>query len=236
MADQALILSQWSRLGALSNAPPAINTPDIERLLIDTAAEVPAFARLLPMTVSWLVQYHRLVCRHRLAVLAGCIHSPLQSASLGYLLELAGESAQTDHFNQASKVCRPLPALRPLFETYRRNATMTELAREQADPVGLKWGLWAPPERSYSDAIRPVEWMMQRNPDLMHRAFFGGKLPASILVTLRSEPAAGESESALSRACSATRCAVREALGHLELCGLIRREPCGASTRVRLTA
>ena len=53
---------------------------------------------------------------------------------------------------------------------------------------------------------------------------FGGKLPASILATLEEDPLAGRSESCLARACRATRRAIRDALGHLELCQLVKRQ------------
>jgi hypothetical protein len=227
-----IILSQWVRLGAMFHVRSASRTPDIETLLIDTSRVLPAFPRLFAMMVSWLVRYHRLICRHRLAALAERIETPESSAVLGYVLTAAGRLAQSDHFNLAVKLCRPLSKPQPLFNVYRRNSTMTKLARRQADPLGIAWGLWAPPERLYDDAIQPPAWVMDHNPSLKSRAMFGGQLAASILTTLKTNPGAGKSESALSRACRATRRSVRDALEHLELCRLIERQRLGVSVRI----
>ncbi len=234
MTDLDRLLSQWTRLGAMFNVRPARRTPDIEQLLIDTMSFIPVFARLHPMTVSWLRRYYRLVCRHRLAVLANAIDDPRQSAVLGYVLTKAKQESHVDHFNLAIKACRPLSKSQPLYDVYRRNSTMIALAKKQSEPMGKKWHLWAPPERVYEDAIRPAEWVMSKNPSLKPRADFGGKLPASILVTLQNDPDAGKSESALSRACQATRSALRDALDHLELCRLINRRRVGNTTHVLL--
>ncbi len=234
MTDLERILSQWVRLGAMFNVSPARKTPDIEQLLIDTTSFVPSFARLHAMTISWLVRYHRLICRHRLAVLAGRIDAPESSAILGYILTVARQHSRSDHFNLAIKACRALLKPQPLFDVYRRNPAMIKLAKQQADPLSLPWGLLAPPERLYDDAIRPSEWILSKNPSLKLRATFGGQLAASILVTLSDDPDAGSSESALSRTCRATRSAIRDALEHLELCRLIDRQRVGNTTRVLL--
>lgn len=228
------VLSQWTRLGAMFDVPPAEETPDLESLLLETAGLVPQSARLLAMAASWLARYRRIVCRHRLAVMVQGRSDPMGSAILGYLLTTVKHHARTDHFNRAIKVCRPLAKPQPLFDTYRRNPAMVRLAKEQTDPLAEPWGLWTPPERLYNDAIRPPDWVMERNPSLQPRALFGGQLTASILVTLQADPAAGKSESALSRACQATRCALRDALDHLELCRLIHRQRTGNTTPITL--
>lgn len=226
------LLSRWVRLGAMFNVSAAAQTPDIEMLLIASARILPEEARLFAMTVSWLARYHRLVCRHRLAAVAEGISDPVHSATLGYVLSAAGRYARTDHFNLAVKGCRPLSTPQPLYHAYQRNSRMVELARQEAEPLGVSWGLWTPSERLYEDVIQPAAWVMKRNPSLRYRAFFGGQLAGSILATLKANPEAGRSESALSRACRATRCSVREALEHLELCRLIDRRRVGASAGI----
>jgi hypothetical protein len=218
------ILSRWVRLGAAFDSPAARKTPDIEQLLVETAHVIPQFARLHSMMISWLTPYRRLVCRHRLAALAGQITSPQQSSALGLTLTLARNHAESDHFNLAIKACKPLRAPIPLFDIDRQNDKFIALARKLSCPEGRQWGLWTPPERLYDDAIRPHSWIMRNNPSLHIRAVFSGKLPASILATLESDPSAGRSESALARACGATRNAIRDALDHLELCQLVQRK------------
>ena len=61
------VIADWTRLGVLYSERSARRTPDIETLLLRTAERLPRFARLLPTTVTWLVAFERLVCRHRLA-------------------------------------------------------------------------------------------------------------------------------------------------------------------------
>jgi hypothetical protein len=217
-------ISRWVRLGATFNAPPARKTPDIERLLVETARVIPQLARLHSMMISWLVRYQRLVCRHRLAALARQIKSPEQSASLGLTLTLCRNCAESDHFNLAIKACKPLAVPIPMFHIDRQNEKLITLAGKLSCQEGRQWGLWTPRERLYDDAIRPHSWIMRKNPSLHNRAIFSGKLQASILVTLESNPSAGQSESALARACGATRNAVRDALDHLELCQFVRRK------------
>jgi hypothetical protein len=229
------LFSQWARLGALFEIQPSRTTPDVERLLIATAGAIPASARLHAMAVSWLGRHDRLVCRHRLAVLASQLHSRLSSAVLGHVLSAARRVGRTRHFNLPVKACQPLETPRPLFDAYRGNPALIELARSQTDEIGRTWGLWGPGDRHYDDAIRPAEWIMTNNPALMPRALFSGGLAASILVTLDETPRAGESELALARACGATRSSVRDALDHLELCRRISRERSGAGVRVRAT-
>ena len=218
------IISRWVRLGAAFNAPPARKTPDIERLLVETALVMPQSARVHSMMISWLVRYRQLVCRHRLAALTRRIESPQQSAALGLTLTLARNCAESDHFNLAVKACKPLAPPMPMFQIDRRNKKFAALARKLSCDEGRRWGLWTPKERLYDDAIRPHSWIMRKNPSLHNRAVFGGKLQASILVTLESDPSAGRSESALARACGATRNAVRDALDHLELCQFVQRK------------
>ncbi|MDP6544402.1 MAG: hypothetical protein QGH60_10450 [Phycisphaerae bacterium] len=218
------VLSGWVRLGAAFSVPTARKTPDIEQLLVETARVMPQFARVHSMMISWLVRYRRLVCRHRLAVLAERIESPEQSAALGLTLTLARNCAESDHFNLAIKACKPFAPPIPMFHIDRQNDKFIALAGKLSCKEGRQWGLWTPQERLYDDAIRPHSWIMQKNPSLHNRAIFSGKLPASILVTLEDDPSTGRSESALARACGATRNAVRDALDHLELCQLVQRK------------
>jgi len=217
------LLSQWVRLGALFNVQPSDSTPDIERLLLDTAAALPSIPRLLPVCVTWLAEYYRLVCRHRLAGLAAQSKTADISAALGLLLQTAAEIAKIDHFNLAVKQCTPITTPKPLFEADRLSDSLAALAHRKSSPLGLHWGLWCDPVQIAKDTIRPLAWLLDKNPSLKQRAIFSGNLRASILQTLADNRQAGQSESQLARHCFATRKAIRDALDHLEFCQLIRR-------------
>lgn len=234
MSDLDAIQVCWTRLGAMFNVKPASRTPDIESLLLDTARVIPQQARLFAMTASWLVRYHRLICRHRLAALVDVLGEPTASATVGYLLSTVRHHTHSDHFNLVLKRCKPLGKPIPLYNTYRRSPALAAIAKDTCDPIAQPWGLFAPPERLYDDALRPSDWIMRHNPSLRRRAIFNGQLAASILVTLEVNPETGRSESALARACLATRCAVRDALDHLELCQFIVRNRVGNTAPILL--
>lgn len=216
-------LSKWARLGIEFNVKPARATPDVERLIVDTAYYLPEFARLLPTVITWLSQNYRLVCRHRLARYTFDITDKDVSAAIGIILSESMNITNTDHFNLAIKYCTPTTA-KPLFEVDRKSEALERLAKSTASQISLKWGLWYQPFVLKQESIRPIEWIMSINPSLKRRALFNGNLRASILETLQFEPVSGESESALAKSCNATRKAIREALDHLEFCQLIQRK------------
>ena len=221
------ILSDWARLGVLFGASPARQTPDVERLLLETVRVMPCFARLLPCCMTWLTQYEHLVAKHRLSQLAREIQDSDLSASLGLMLDFARWHTGTDHLNIVIACCRPSDSPRPLFDVDRTSPAMARLAKAEACALSRRWGLWTDEPDLKMDAIRPAKWLMSNNPDLQYRAIFSGNLRASILASLGSDPECGQSESALARACGATRPALRDALDHLELCGLVTRKSTG---------
>lgn len=217
------ILRQWARLGILFNVRPSSKTPDIEKLLVDTAIMLPHMPRLLPASVTWLTRYERLVCRHRLAGLAAIVSDADTSAAMGLLLSIAKDVSGTDHFNLIIKKCHPFKKPKPLFEVDRKSQQLWHLSQTNSSPISRKWGLWCEPVKLKEDVVRPLTWVMQYNPSLQQRAVFNGNLRASILETLAHDKQAGQSESLLARHCHATRKAVREALDHLEFCRFITR-------------
>lgn len=224
---------EWARLGILFNVPLAKKTPDIEDVLIRTSEVMPSNARLLPTVMTWLTVHERLICRHRLARMAHHIADPYASAALGLTLDLVRSHTLSSRMNAVIAVCHKTKAVRPLFDIDRRSPAMAKLASAEACKLSRKWGLWTQEPELKTDVIRPVHWLMDRNPTLHYRAVFSGNLRASILTCLWTDPEAGRSESALAAACGVTRKALRDALDHLEFCGLIRRRPVGARTEIR---
>ena len=109
------LLSRWARVGAMYNVTPSRQSPDLELLLIETAQHIPSFSRLLPMTVTWLSLYSRLICRHRLAYISRSLTDPLDHAVLGLLLDTARQSRSIDHFSSVIHQCQALEVPRPLL-------------------------------------------------------------------------------------------------------------------------
>ena len=228
------VLLDWTTLGVLYGASPAHKTPDIEVLLLRTVELLPTFARLLPTTVTWLVQYERLVCRHRLSRMSGEVADTNTSAALGLLLDFVRQHTQSDHLNIVIASCRASEHPEPLFAVDQQSDALVRLAEDHTSDISRRWGLWTAEPVLKSDAIRPTNWLMKRNPALRYRAIFGGNLRASVLACLLADPDAGRSESALALACGVTRKAIREALEHLEFCGMVSRKSIGIRTRTVL--
>ena len=234
MVNVESVLNRWSKLGAVFNVKAADVTPDIERLVIDTAVVLPQNARLFSVAVSWLCRNWRLVCRHRLAGFAGQIDEPYVSAALGLVLDIVKTRIGSDHFNIVLGKCRSLKIPEPLFAVDRSSKELAAMAEGSSCGIGAKWCLWCEDIQLKDDALRPASWMMAENAGLRNRAVFNGNLRASILETLVYDRRAGQSESALAKCCGVTRKAVREALDHLEFCQMVRRNNIAGRVQIML--
>ncbi len=211
----------WARLGVLFHVAPSRRTPDLERLLLDTARHGPDNARLLPLVVTWLVAYGHFVARHRFKRLAQDELEPEPQAVLGLLIEEAVAHGATRDLLIVSEVCHPRAQPLPLSALQRHDPALAAIAERRASDLSRRWGVWAPPLALKNDALRPVSWLLRRNPGYRARIIRKGDLRASILETLRRDlpRATAPSESALTRLSGATRTAVRKALNALELEG-----------------
>lgn len=218
--------ARWARLGIAFNCAPARRTPDVERLLVDTARALPANARLLPLVATWLTQHGALVARHRLGRLAADERDTGVRAALGLLIEVAIEAGAPLTLCVATGACGPQPIAEPLSIASRRSPALAALARRRASPLSVRWGLWAPALAPRPEAVRPAWWVMEQNPTLRDRALRKGDLRTSIMESLLHERA-GRADSAaqLARLSGATRAAVRKALARLVAEGEVVLEP-----------
>src|SRR5687768_15672578 len=108
----------------MANVKPAARTPDVERLLLDTARVASANFRLFILAASWLAQYGDYVAKHRLARL---VHDELESEhrpTLGFLLEWAKDHGDSNgfRFNLAIDACGSAQDHRPLLDVERQNS------------------------------------------------------------------------------------------------------------------
>jgi hypothetical protein len=219
-------LSMWARLGASFSISGSRNHIDLERLILQSTTYIPEFPRLKSMTVAWLSTHEALVSRHRLASLIKTEANELQSAILGYILSSVKNDTGSSHFNIAIKECHPLSIFQPLYDIDRTNDKTIKFAKEFSDAEGKNWGLWATEERPYTQKdLRPLAWIMKNNPSLHYRAIFRGKLQSTIISFLLEDPSLGSSETRLAHTCLSTRQCLRDALSHLEMCGLVSRKP-----------
>jgi hypothetical protein len=147
-------------------------------------------------------------------------------ATIGLMLALAREKgANNSHrFNRAIEVCKRATDQRPLFDIDNRNEFFRRTAKANASALSLKWGRWIEDFELKNKAIRPASWIVEHNNAMQWRADFKGDLRASILAEIDADSDARVSESALARACGATRTAVRDALASLELTRRISRQ------------
>ena len=138
------VCAAWNRLGATFSGAVADTTPDVEHLIIESAALLPQSARLFSMILAWLNTYEKLVCSHRLATLAKDVADAKQSACLGYLLTMTKTIGNSHHYGKAIRVCRSLDSAEPLFDAYKSTPGLRQVAESTTTPDAQAWGLWAP--------------------------------------------------------------------------------------------
>lgn len=231
-SDLDILLEEWKRLGLEVDSEAADYPVDPERTLVESARLLPLMARLLPLTVTWVSYCEQLIDPAKLQAMALRLADGEQLACLGLLLSFAREITKTDHLSAAISACVPISSPVAML-TAERTPAYRRIVEHEAHPISRQWGILAPLPEVKHDAIRPTSWILEHNPALRIRAMLGGHLKGTIFSTLSTNPAAGASESALARELGATRKAVREALDHLEYCGLIRREKVGRNVRIR---
>ena len=234
------VASRWVRLGVMLNVPAARRTPDVERLLLDTARAAPAHSRLFVMAGSWLALSGDYVAKHRLARLVRDELEAEHRPTLGLLLDWAKAHGQGNgnRFNLAIAACGPAADARPLFDVERANPAFAALAERRASSLSRKWGRWAAEFDIKTNGLRPPEWVAEHNPSLAERALTGGDLVATVLAECEAGDSGGggiiESEAELARRCGASRPAVRDALGRLRLAGRVRSVSRGRSNAIEV--
>ena len=236
--DHNDILSRWSRAGVMFGVEPATESPDLERLLLDTVRAVPTNARLLVMAVTWLARYGRLMAKHRLKRLIREELAPAERAPMGLMLDLAINAGAGNGLRKAVAECAAATKPYPLFTSMRRNTRLRELAKRDASAISRAWGCWARPLAIKEEALRPSPWITAHNPPFTRRAAHHGDLRTTIVETLLRDlhENAAVSEMALARYCLASRGAVRHALNALELEGHIQRSRRGHRTTISLSS
>lgn len=238
--DLSDVEAQWVRLGVWLAHRASAATPDLERLILDTARRSPASPRLFVMAVTWLSRYACLVAEHRLAAMVKREADPEGAPALGLLLDLAiahaGRHDRRRNLRRAMVHCRPAKRPAPLFDAERSTPALIERSKRRASEVSRRWNRWTEPMTPKYDALRPAEWIIAENPVLAFRADFRGDLRVSILLALREDPGVGATVSGLARRCLASRTAVLDALEDLALAGHVRRERAGRASQVVLPA
>jgi hypothetical protein len=233
------LAARWTRLGAGYAGDDDLPTPDIERLIVDTAQLGPADPRTFTLAVTWLSRYASLVAEHRLEGFADEL-DPADQSRLGLLLDLSLTHARRHdrrrNLERAMSRCIPSAQPAPFFDAARASAVLARRAERMASPVSQRWNLWLQPIEPKYDALRPVSWIIGNNPALAFRADFRGDLRTSILIALRGDPDAGASIVELSRRCGASRTAILAALEDLELGRHVTRRRAGKSSRIELAA
>ncbi|MEQ9617419.1 MAG: hypothetical protein RLN60_05230 [Phycisphaerales bacterium] len=217
------IESSWARLGILLNCAPSEETPDLERLLLGTARRVRGNARLLPLVVTWLGLYGSFVARHRLRRLVRSELEPEHRPALALILESAIAHGATKDLRIVFDECERAGAPGPLHDVHRASTALRDVAERNASERSREWGVWTPEFDPKPDAIRPVSWLLDRNPEYRRRIVRKGDLRASILEALLWDGEGGvlSSEAEVARQCGASRRATKQALEALEMEGEI---------------
>jgi hypothetical protein len=195
---------------------PAKKSPDLERLLLKSGSRISENARLLPLVVTWLAEHGSLVARHRLKRLIVGEGDNLSRAALGLVLESALNEGAPRDLGTAVEACRPANVAQPLFDIHLSGEIARRLAERNASELSRKWGVLVPAFDLKRDAVRPISWILEKNPSFRDRAIRKGDLRCSVLESLRWDSTGiVRSESELARLSGATRAGVRKALAAL---------------------
>jgi len=228
------LIRDWTQIGAGFGAEASGETPDLERLMLDTAWHAPGMARLFVMAATWLSRYGDLIAKHRLRRLVRAELEPEFRPVLGLLLDIAQQGRHPREFQTVIRDLEPAGKARPLFDSERSSGRLSLRAQRRASPLSKKWGLWCEPIEFKEDALRPSPWVMARNPGFITRADLRGDLRASVLASLFNDMGAKDSELELSRCAGGSRAQVRSALDNLELSGRVRRDRTSDPKRTRI--
>ncbi|MFW5839007.1 MAG: hypothetical protein ACOCZE_00350 [Planctomycetota bacterium] len=222
-AKGASILSRWKRWGISLNVDPATDPCSVEQLLIDTAIELDANARLFVLAVTWLVQHHPIVDVERLAELGLRLRGDA-SARLGLLLDTAQKWIGDPVFDKAIGSCYPAETPKPLFAVEAKRPSLAKLAEKTASQASRRWGLWTQSlDRMKTESIRPASWIAKHNQTYTLRWLFKGDVRSRVVTALMEEGQTDLCEADLTRMKGCTRKAMHAALSNLTDAGLIKR-------------
>ena len=79
------LATDWNRAGAMFNAEESHSLPDLEQLLIRTAAAAREEPVLMPMAATWLARHGNAIAEDRLATLIRTRLAPADQPGMGLL-------------------------------------------------------------------------------------------------------------------------------------------------------
>lgn len=230
--DRRAISAEWARVGGGFTVEPARSPVDLEDLLVRSAVQAPADARLFAVAATWLSVHHHLVNVRRLGRMLDALEG-MPSAAAGAMLSAANEEARSARLATAARHCRPLAEPRVFFERVAASPVLSTFARENTLPVFAHWGLWHDELTLKPDAVRPVGWVLEHCPELRVRALLGAGLDGEIVEALRVGPC---SITELARDTGATYAATHEATTRLVARGLVEHRRRTGRTEVAIPA
>ncbi|MCA9272842.1 MAG: hypothetical protein KDA31_07340 [Phycisphaerales bacterium] len=232
------LLDDWAEVGVRTGGAPSGRTPDLERLLVETARHAPEDARLLQCGATWLVTFGQFVARRRLLRLVTDELNPEIQAILGLAIDEAMQRGAPLELRSLRDTWRPLGDPVPLLYAQREQRALWANAEQNASDHSRHWGVYAPPIEFRPDDVRPPGWLVSRHPSYRDRIVRRGDVRASIIESLRFD-APGQrvsSEAEIARLCGANPATAQRALRALELEGVVcfGEAPKGNAFSVRL--
>jgi hypothetical protein len=230
------VAANWAQIGVMFNVTPSETTPDLERLLVDTARVADEDPRMFGMVATWLSKYSHFIAKHRLARMVIDDLDQRGSAVVGLLIGFAQRFGKAPLLPSVQRKCEPFDCPRPLFLVDRSSDAFADLAAEYACDVSKEWGLWTDGLEPSYDALRPVSWILEQNPAFRLKARFQNDLRLSVLMCLEYDCSGPVSEAELTRRCGVTRRAMHKAVDVLWQSGDILREHVGCGYAIALVA
>jgi hypothetical protein len=127
-ADLDHVLAQWARVGIGVDVAPHPTTPDLERLILQTAECAAQMPRLFILAATWLHGFGELVAKHRLRGLVRRELHAHQGPVLGLLLSISQDGTHPPRFASVLRDLHAEPAPQPLFDIERSNPLLAARA------------------------------------------------------------------------------------------------------------
>lgn len=150
------LFQEWHQLGGavlLATAETPLPGRPAEEVTAESTAHCRESGRLTWVLIDWLIRHIEDIDDHVL------LQKTLECGELsvlGVLCDAAHERNPHPKFQQIMRACVPNTKLAPFFHRVARSPLASRLARENAQPVFLRWNYWCNELRYLGDTKEAV--------------------------------------------------------------------------------
>lgn len=158
----------WANLGIVLQCNPAPIFYPPARLILESIRYIPEETRLFFLVSTWINKYCDLVNAGEMACLFRSILTERELPVLALLLETGLPEYARGRFQNIIHSIQPAATPQPLFTAMSCDSYRHEYALNHSSEVGKRWNLWVEEVcfSTHMNAIRPLDWILRRNPEL----------------------------------------------------------------------